>query len=130
MRVAGRVACGAVLATLGVNVAASACLHANSDDQVAQGRLKYVTIADLAYARTEHAYILDLRKPACLEGTDDYDKIKSTNRIHVFSLERPLLDRLHRFVGKTVVVHGNPFGEHTAHHHAPIVMRLSKIDPL
>jgi hypothetical protein len=73
---------------------------------------------------------LDLREPACLEGADAYDQIKSTNRIHVFAMEKPLLGQLHRFVGKNVIVHGNPFGEHTAHHHAPIVMRISKIDRL
>jgi hypothetical protein len=126
---AGRVACGAFLALLGLNATSAACLQANTGNQAARGRLRYVTIADEAYARTEHAYILDLREPACLDGTDGYDQIKSTNRIHVFAMDKPLLDRLRRFIGKAVIVRGNPFGEHTAHHHAPIVMRISKIDP-
>ena len=129
MRIAGQFACVAVLATFAADMAAAACLQADTAGQVAEGRLKYVTITDEAYARTEHAYILDLREPACLDGTDDYDKVKSTNRIHVFSMEKPLLNRLHRFVGKTVIVHGNAFGEQIAHHHAPIVMRIDKIDP-
>jgi hypothetical protein len=128
MSSAGRVACGAFLALLGTTAAVAACLQANTGDQVAQGRLKYVTITNEAYARTERAYILDLPEPACLEGADEYDQIKLANRIHVFALEKPLLDRLHQFIGKNVLVHGNPFGEHTAHHHAPIVMRAKKID--
>ena len=49
----GRVACGFILAVLGVNAAAAACLQANTDDQVAQGKLSYVRIVDEAYARTE-----------------------------------------------------------------------------
>lgn len=65
-----------------------------------------------------------------MDGVDEMDKVESSNRIHVFSLEAPLLNRLHSLVGKSVVVHGSPFGEHTAHHHAPIVMRISKIDRL
>jgi hypothetical protein len=126
----GRMACGLVLAMLGANAASATCLQANTDDQVAQGRLTSVRIVDEAYARTEQAYILQLPAPACLDGSDDYDKVEKTDRIHVFSLEPPLLKRLRRFVGRRVVVHGNAFGEHTAHHHAPIVMRIGKIDPL
>jgi hypothetical protein len=129
-RVACCFACGVILVMLGVNSASAACLQANTDDQVAQGNLKYVKIIDEVYARTEHAYILELTTPVCLDGIDEMDKVEKSTRIHVFSLEAPLLQRLHRLVGKNVVVHGNPFGEHTAHHHAPIVMRISKIDLL
>ena len=115
---------------LGANEVSAACLKANTDDQAAQGRLKYIAITNEAYARTEHAYILELRAPACLDGVDDYDKVETTKRIHVFAMEKPLLAQLHRLVGKNVIVRGNPFGEHTAHHHAPIVMRITKIDRL
>jgi hypothetical protein len=120
----------AIAIILGSSAVSAACLKANTDDQAAHGRLKYVTITTEAYARTEHAYILELREPACLEGADDYDKVETTKRIHVFAMEKPLLAQLHRWVGKNVIVHGNAFGEHTAHHHAPIVMRIGKIDRL
>jgi hypothetical protein len=33
-------------------------------------------------------------------------------------------------VGQDVHVRGTPFSAHTAHHHAPIVMEISQIDPL
>jgi hypothetical protein len=126
-----QVACAAMLLVLGANAACAACLKAEADDQVAQGRLSYVKITDEAYARTEHAYILQLKEPACLEGNEDlYDKVDKTERIHVFAVEAPLQQRLKRLIGKDVVVRGSPFGEHTAHHHAPIVMKISKIDPL
>jgi hypothetical protein len=126
-----RAACAIVLGLVGTNAASAACLKANTDNQVAQGQLTSVRVVDEAYERTEHAYILQLKEPACLDGSEDlYDKVEKTDRIHVFAFEVPLFQRLKRFVGKNVVVHGSPFGEHTAHHHAPIVMRISKIDPL
>jgi hypothetical protein len=103
MSLAGRVACGTFLALPDMNVAS-------------------------ASARTELTYTLDLRDPACFEGADEDDQIKSANRIHVFALKKSLLDRLQPFIGKIVVVYGNPFGEHTAHHHAPIVKRATIID--
>ena len=121
---------GVIVALIGAQAAQAACLKAETDDQVARGKLTYVRIEDEAYERVEHAYILELKEPACLDGSDEIDKIEKTNRIHVFAIAKPLLDRLHRFVGKRVEVHGSPFGEHTAHHHAPIVMNISKIDPL
>src|SRR5712691_6515046 len=106
----GRIVCGVILGMLGMHAASAACLQANdTDGQLAQGRLISVRITDEAYARTEQAYILQLNEPACLEGAGEYDKIERTDRVHVFSLETPLINRLRRLVGKNVVVHGNPF---------------------
>jgi Domain of unknown function (DUF4431) len=121
---------GVIVALIGAQAAQADCLKAETDDQVARGKLTYVRIEDEAYERVEHAYILELKEPACLDGTDEIDKIEKTNRIHVFAVEKPLFERLRRFIGKRVEVRGNAFGEHTAHHHAPIVMKISKIDPL
>lgn len=125
-----RLLAGAIFALLGAHAARAACLRAETDDQVAQGKLTYVRIVDEGYNRTEHAYILQLVAPACLDGSDEIDKVEKSTRIHIFAMEKPLLDRLCRLIGKRVEVHGNPFGEHTAHHHAPIVMKISKIDRL
>jgi hypothetical protein len=38
--------------------------------------------------------------------------------------------RIDRCLGKDVMVRGRPFGAHTAHHHAPIVMEISEIDAI
>ena len=81
-----------------------------------------------AYRRTEQAYVLQLPAPACLEGPDEFDKVEKSPRIHVFSMDDGLRKRIGRLVGKRVRVSGAPFGEHTAHHHAPIVMRIGTIE--
>jgi uncharacterized protein YchJ len=94
----------------------AACLKANTPDQVAEGRLDSVRITIEAYRLKEQAYILRLASPACLEGDDEYDKIESTNRIHVFSLDDAMRKRLRSLVGKPVRVTVDAFGEHTAHH--------------
>ncbi len=119
----------AVIALISASAAAE-CLHANTEGQVAEGRLAFARIIDYGYGgRKENAYILVLTKPACLEGPVEYDQIESTLKIHVFSLSDAMLRKLKANVGKIVCVSGNPFGEHTAHHHAPIVMDVSEVGP-
>jgi hypothetical protein len=126
-----RGACGiALLLACAAVPAHAACLKANADNQVAEGKLVSVRIRIEAYKRTDQAWILQLRTPACLEGSDDIDKVKKAERIHVFSLDEPLRKRIRSLVGKSVRVTGSAFGEHTAHHHAPIVMNVTRIDPL
>jgi hypothetical protein len=106
------------------------CLKANTPDQVAEGRLASVRITIEDYKlKEEQAYILRLASDACLDG-DDYDKIERTNRIHVFAMDDALRRKLRASVGKMVRVRGNAFGEHTAHHHAPIVMSVSGVEML
>jgi hypothetical protein len=39
-----------------------------------------------------------------------------------------LRKRLRSLEGRPVRVTGEPFGEHTAHHHAPIVLRVTHIE--
>lgn len=121
----------AVVVTALVGPAASAdCLKANTPGQRAEGRLVSVRITIPVYALKEQAYILQLRTPACLEGTDDYDKVDKAGRIHVFSTDDAMRKRLRSLVGKNVRVTGDAFGEHTAHHHAPIVLNISAIERL
>jgi len=125
-----RLVVAVVVTALAGSTASADCLKANTPDQRAEGRLVSVRITIPAYAQKEQAYILQLRAPACLEGTDDYDKVEKTERIHVFSMDGAMRKRMHGLVGKNVRVSGNAFGEHTAHHHAPIVMSISTIDRL
>jgi Domain of unknown function (DUF4431) len=106
------------------------CLKANTEDQVAEGRLTSVVVSVPAYSLKEHAYILRLAAPACLDGDDEYDKVDKSDRIHVYSTDDKLLKRLRQLVGKMVRVRGSPFGEENAHHHAPIVMGISAVEPL
>jgi hypothetical protein len=119
----------AILSASGLCIdAEAACLKANADDQIAEGRLVIGRFKDFA-GRREDAYILQLRAPACLDGEDEMDRVKRTNRIHVYPEGGKLGATMRRLVGKTVRVKGSPFGQHTAHHHAPIVMQVDDIEP-
>ena len=106
------------------------CLKANTDGQSASGKLLSIQFSVPDYALKEQAYILQLDTPACLDGTDDFDKVDKTARIHVYSTDDQLRKKLRALVGKRVRVTGQPFGEETAHHHAPIVMGISAIEPV
>jgi hypothetical protein len=119
-----------VAAAPGMGVAAPACLQAEKPDQVAEGRLTSSRFTTEAYRLTEQAYILRLRSPACLEGAGEYDKVGKTDRIHVYSMDAGMRKRMRGLVGKNVKVTGSAFGEHTVHHHAPIVMSVETIERL
>jgi hypothetical protein len=108
--------------------AQAACLKASAPDQIAEGRLSSVRITIEAYKLKEQAFILQLAADACLDGPDEFDKVEATRRIHLFSMDDALRRKLRASVGKTVRVSGDAFGEHTAHHHAPIVMRVSRVE--
>ena len=124
MRVARIVAiCIAIL--LPASAAAAQCLKANEETQVA-GKLVVVRFTDYT-KQTVSAFILQLTKPACLEGPDEFDKVARTERIHVYPVDDAMLRRLRAHVGKTVTLRGKPFGEHTRHHRAPIVMGVTAI---
>ena len=117
---------GVSLALFGAS-ASAACLKANADDQVVEGRLKFVRITIPAYRLSEDAYILRLRAPACLDGPDDLDKVENTRRIHVYATDETTRRRMRRLDGQNVRVRGSAFGGHTLHHHAPIVMHVQTI---
>lgn len=117
-----------ILYVLCATEARAGCLIANHDDQQATGRLSQLKITVEAYRLTETAFILFLAEPACLDGEDEYDKVESTKRIHVFSMDGEILRKLRSNVGKTIRVSGSAFGEQTIHHHAPIVMDVTKVE--
>ena len=122
------------LLSIAILVAASAaqgatCLQSNVDGAIAEGRLSLGQFEDAA-GRKEQAFILTLPNTACLSGPDEMDNLKDVETIHVFSVDDALSSELRESIGKNVRVRGNPFPAHTAHHHAPIVMGISEIDPL
>jgi hypothetical protein len=105
------------------------CLKANAEGQVAEGRVRSGCFTDFA-GRTEQAFILQLARPTCLSGDDEYDKVDRSDRIHIFSMDPTMRQKIRAAVGKIVRVKGTPFGEHTVYHHAPIVMPVSEIEPV
>ena len=113
--------------SLAAGPAMAACLDASAETAAAEGRLSRGTFQDAA-GRKETAFILSLPAPACLTGSDEFDQVPEANRIHVYASDEAVAQTLPRFVGKAVRVTGRPFGAHTAHHHAPIVMDVSRIE--
>jgi Domain of unknown function (DUF4431) len=81
----------------------------------------------------EAAYILTLNAPICATGDDFLNPEKRFDKIQVYPADSgaagTFLSRdLRRFLGKRVTVEGNlPFGAHTGHHHAPLLLPISKI---
>jgi len=107
---------------------ADECLKAGLEEQRAEGRLERVRFTDVDYGnQVEVAFILNLAKPACLKGEDEYDNIESTLKMHVFSMDKAVRIQLAMAVGRRIRVTGWPFGEHTRHHRAPIVMRVTTV---
>src|SRR5450631_261856 len=84
------------------------CLKANVEGQTAEGRLTVIRAQDAA-GRTERPYILRLASNSCLDADAPDDAVKGTRTIHVFPADEKLQPLFHKLVGKTVVVHGNPF---------------------
>lgn len=118
---------GLMAALLAATPAWSACMQAEHEESV-QGRLISGRFKDAA-GRPETAFILRLRATVCLQGSDEFDKVGNAKTIHIFSTKDEVAKRFKDFVGKAVRVRGKPFGAHTAHHHAPIVMDIVDIGP-
>jgi hypothetical protein len=118
------------LATLAVPaVAADRCMQFDVPKQIAEGRLVIGPFKDAA-ERPETAYILRLPVAACLGAKDPEFRVSHARTIHIFSSDEKVHAQIDRFVGKDVMVRGRPFGAHTAHNHAPIVMEISEIDAI
>jgi Domain of unknown function (DUF4431) len=115
------------LVLLAAPAAADRCMQFDVPQQIAEGRLAIGHFKDAA-DRPETAYILRLPVAACLSAEDPEFRVARAHTIHVFSSDEKVRARIGRLVGKDVMVRGRPFGAHTAHHHAPIVMEISEID--
>jgi hypothetical protein len=104
-------------------------MKANTEGEIAEGRLSLGQFEDAA-GRPEQAFILTLPVPTCLSGSDEMDNVEDVETIHVYAFDEATAATIKQFVGKDVQVRGTPFGAHTAHHHAPIVMDIREIDAI
>jgi hypothetical protein len=105
---------------------ANACMKDTGTIESAEGKLAIGRAKDAA-GRTERPYILTLAAPACLTASEPDDSVKGTTTIHVFAGTPKLQAEVARLGGKNVLVRGEVFAAHTAHHHAPIVMQINEI---
>jgi hypothetical protein len=81
----------------------------------------------------EPAYILRLSRPVCVAGDMFADRMQRIDRVQIFPADadtgnQPLWADLRRLVGRPVIVEGRePFGAHTGHHHAPLLLPVTRI---
>ena len=81
----------------------------------------------------EPTYTLKLDTPICATGDELLKPEQRFDKIQVYPAKSGAAGRflsrdLRRFVGKRVVVEGkSPFGAHTGHHHAPLLLPITEI---
>ena len=81
----------------------------------------------------EPTYILTLTEPICASGDEFVDPNDKFDQVQIFpgssdKAAQALSRDLRRLVGKRVAVEGaSPFGAHTGHHHAPLVLPITRI---
>jgi len=102
------------------------CLQAGQATTIIEGVLSEGTFRD-ANNQPEQAFILTPLMPTCLAGDDHIDESEQVGKIQIFSSNDQMAQNIKNFAGKDVFVQGAPFGAHTAHHHAPIVMDIRGI---
>lgn len=101
------------------------CLAADQDEY-AEGGLAQHVFHDAA-GRPEPSFILTLSEPVCLTGQDETDNVGSVRTMQVYGTDETVERSISRRVGQRVRVLGRPFGAMTVHHHAPVVMEVSRI---
>lgn len=128
--------------TLGLASAANAaCLDLKQTNVLSfEGTLNYRIFAgppnyeDVRKGDTpEPTYILTLAESICANGDEFVDPRDKFDQVQIFpessDKAAPALSRdLRRWIGKQVVVEGaSPFGAHTGHHHAPLMLPITRI---
>ncbi len=103
------------------------CLQAEQAKTIVEGVVSEGTFED-ANDQPEQAFILTPLVPTCLAGDENVDESEQVGEIQIFSSNDQIAQSIKNFVGKDVFVQGTPFGSHTAHHHAPIVMDITSIE--
>lgn len=103
------------------------CLQAEQAKTIIEGVVSEGTFTD-ANDQPEQAFILKLPVPTCLAGDEQLPETEQVSTIHIYSSNDQVAHSIKGFVGKDVFVQGTPFGAHTAHHHAPIVMDITAIE--
>lgn len=74
------------------------------------------------------AYILQLPQPICISDDEGFaDPARMFDTAHIAMADDALLPVLAASVGLEVTVAGAGFGEHTGHHHAPLVVLADEI---
>lgn len=113
---------------------AAGCTHLpwQDDQSVAEasyrGKLEQIE-ASLPDGQLEKVLIVFLDRPACLPASSaSQDESETeTAAIQVYSPDPAVSEQLQALIGKRVVVTGEGFLWHTAHHHRPIVVDVKRV---
>ncbi|MBR0776940.1 DUF4431 domain-containing protein [Bradyrhizobium diazoefficiens] len=122
--------------------ARSACLDVGKDNPVSfVGTLTFRIFGGPPYNggvtkgdTPEPAYILKLDRPICATGDEFVDPATSIDSVQVYpewnqAGSDAVAERLRRLVGMRVRVEGkSPFGAHTGHHHAPLLLQINRVE--
>ena len=95
----------------------------DADEAIYEGRLDRIEVT-LPNGTFERPLLVILDRPACLPAHHDDHQ---ADEIQVYSLDPALHARLESLLGRHVVVTGNGFVAHTAHHHRPIVVEVRSV---
>ncbi|WP_161391967.1 DUF4431 domain-containing protein [Croceibacterium xixiisoli] len=107
------------------------CVNAARADAIVTlaGRLErkeFPANADLNQSAT-HAFILHLPRMICFEDGEFADGSERFDRVHVIATTPQIAAQFTRAVGQTITVAGPAMGAHTAHHRAPMVLRVERV---
>lgn len=128
--------------TSSASEARNECLNVASPDPVRlQGTLTFQIFGGPPYNggvtkgdTPEPTYIVKLDQALCAQGDDFVDPDTKIDRVQVFPEydlrgASALFSKLRALVGTRVRVEGkSPFGAHTGHHHAPLLLPISAVD--
>lgn len=121
---AAAIAVVAIMAT--GSASAAECMRFDAKAEKAAGELAIGAFQDAA-DRPESAFILSLSAPVCLDAKDPEFRVREAHTIHIYGVDDAVHKQIEALTGNAVSVRGRPFGAHTAHHHAPIVMEITEI---
>lgn len=102
------------------------CMRYNAGPQAVEGKVSVLEARDAA-GRRETALILTPKAPVCLDAKRADDRVSASTSVHIFSTSQSTHRQLQAAVGKSIQVTGAPMPAHTSHHHAPIIMNVSKV---
>lgn len=75
----------------------------------------------------ERTYILELPARLCANDGEFIENSTKFDRVQIGTSDPALIRVLNASIGSQVTVHGEAFGAHTGHHHAPLVILADQV---
>jgi hypothetical protein len=91
------------------------------------GEARFESPSASAPPQGEHAFILQLDGPICIDDGGDFaDPAERFDRVHLWGTPQVTAE-LRAAMGRRIEVHGRGYASHNGHHHAPLVMQVERI---